>query len=81
MAKRDFPGIFGGAIGRFLNGDGWWILWTVKGTNLCHATEGPFRTKAEARTRAVARRRQRGYKSTYKLNRGGKNTRVNRRDR
>jgi len=72
MARQKFPGVISneGAIGRFLNSSGWWILWTVKGTDLCHATEGPFGTKAAARERAVWRRRH-GFDSSYKLNRGG----------
>ena len=57
------------ALGRMKEGTGWWILWTVKGTHLVHATEGPFRTKEDARTRAVTRRRQSDHKSPYELTR------------
>ncbi len=65
------------AIARFINGTGWWILWKEPFTKLVHATEGPFATKEKARKRAVARRRQPGFKSTYTLNMGGKHPRNN----
>ena len=54
-----------GAISRMNYNSGWWILWHVKNTKLCHATEGPFATKKQAHLAVVAAQHRRATVSLY----------------
>ena len=41
-----------GGLTRAATMEGWFVMWTLDGSRLVHATSGPFRTKKEAQSHA-----------------------------
>jgi len=61
-----------GGLSRVATMPGWFVMWTMEGMRLVHATSGPFDTKKDARRFAVASRNKPGFsKYPYYLLKGG----------